>query len=82
MIVTVEDAQIVTIEHIELDVLRWAHVEVDCTGSAADAVTSLIRASLLSTWQADAAGLPLVARVSLTGETADTGVLHDEVSSI
>lgn len=40
------------------------------------------RIAPLSNWQADAAGLPLVARVSLTGETADTGVLHDEVSSI
>ncbi|WP_043145702.1 metallophosphoesterase family protein [Sphingobium xenophagum] len=82
VIVTVEDAQIVTIEHVELDVLRWAHVEVDCTGATTDAVASLMRASLLSTWQADAAGLPLVARVSLTGETADVGAFHDGVSSI
>lgn len=82
VMVTVEDAQVVTIEHVELDVLRWAHVEVDCTGAAAAAVASLMRASLLSIWQADAAGLPLVARVSLTGETADAGALHDSVSSI
>ena len=82
VIVTVEDAQIVTVERVELDVLRWAHVEVDCTGSTADGVPTLMRASLVSAWQDNAAGLPLVARISLTGQTTDAGALHDGVSSL
>jgi exonuclease SbcD len=82
VIVTVEDAQVVTIERVELDVLRWAHVEVDCTDAPADAVSSLMRASLLSAWQDNAAGLPLVARVSLTGQTPGAGALHDGVGSL
>ncbi|MBB5684962.1 metallophosphoesterase family protein [Sphingobium boeckii] len=82
VIVTVGDAQVVTIERVELDVLRWARVEVDCTDATADAVPSLMRASLLSAWQSNAAGLPLIARVSLTGQTADAGLLHDGVTSL
>lgn len=80
VIVTVEDAQVISVERIELDVLRWARVEVDCTDATADGIPSLMRAALLSTWQSNAAGLPLVARVSLTGETADAGALHDGVN--
>jgi len=82
VIVTVEDAQVVTVERVELDVLRWARVDVDCTDATADAVPSLMRASLVSAWQNNAAGLPLVARVSLTGQTMDAGALHDGVSSL
>lgn len=82
VIVTVEDAQVVTIERVELDVLRWARVEVDCTDATANSVPSLMRASLLSAWQNNGAGLPLVARVSLTGQTMDAGALHDGASSL
>jgi len=82
VLVTVEDAQVVTIERVEVDVLRWACVEVDCTDAPADAVSSLMRASLLSAWQGNAAGLPLVARVSLTGQTPGAGALHDGVGSL
>jgi exonuclease SbcD len=82
VIVTVEDGQVVAVERIDLDVLRWARVDVDCTGATADAIPSLMRAALLSAWQNNAAGLPLVARVSLTGQTADAGVLHDGAASL
>ena len=71
VIVAVEDAQVVNVERVELDVLRWARVEVDCTDATADAVPGLMRASLLSAWQSNVAGLPLVVRVSLTGQTAE-----------
>lgn len=82
VIVTVEDSQVVTIERVEIDVMRWARVDVDCTDALVEDVTSLMRASLLSAWQSNAAGLPLVARVSLTGQTADAGALHDRVASL
>ena len=41
-----------------------------------------MRASLLSAWQHNAAGLPLVARVSLTGQTPGAGALHDGAGSL
>jgi len=82
VIVTVEDAQVTTVERVELDVLRWIRVEVDCTDATADAVPSLMRASLVSAWQDNPSGLPLVARVSLTGQTMDAGALHDGVASL
>ncbi len=82
VIVTVEDAQVVTVERIELDVLRWVRVEVACTDVTVNAVPSLMRASLMSAWQDNAAGLPLVARVLLTGQTMDAGALHDCVAAL
>jgi exonuclease SbcD len=82
VIVTVEDGQVIIVERIDLDVLRWARVDVDCTDATADAIPSLLRAALLSAWQSNAAGLPLVVRVSLTGQTADAGALHDGAASL
>lgn len=82
IIVTVSDAQVLTVERVELDVLRWVRVEVDCTDATADTVPSLIRASLVSAWQNNTAGLPLVARVSLVGQTMSAGALHDGMSSL
>lgn len=82
VIVTVQDAQVVTVERVDLDVLRWARVDVDCTDAMADAIPSLMRASLLAAWQNNTAVLPLVVRVSLTGQTAEAGALHDSVASL
>lgn len=82
VIVSVEDREIVSLERIELDVVRWARVEVDCAGAGTDEVADLIRAELHRTHGANAAGLPLVARVSLVGETADAGALHDRAGSL
>ena len=77
VIVTVEDARVTAVERVELDVLRWTVVEVDCTDAMADAVPALMRAALLTAWRDSASGLPLVARVTLTGRTSDAGAMHD-----
>jgi len=82
VIVTVEDARVTAVERVELDVLRWAVVEVDCTDATADAVSALMRAALLAAWRNSASGLPLVARVALTGRTSDAGSMHDRGGSL
>ncbi|WP_294643998.1 DNA repair exonuclease [uncultured Aureimonas sp.] len=82
VIVTVEDGEVAGLERVELDVVRWTRVEVDCGGAAADAVADLVRAELHRAHGANAAGLPLVARVTLVGETADAGVLHDRAGPL
>lgn len=82
VIVTVENAQVVAVERVEIDVLRWTQVEVDCSNATVATVSSLMRAALVSAWQKNAAGLPLVARVSLTGQTMDAGALHDRASDL
>ncbi|RZL85573.1 MAG: DNA repair exonuclease [Sphingomonas sp.] len=81
VIVTVEDARVTAVERIELDVLRWAVVDVDCTDAVADAVPALMRTALLTAWRDSASGLPLVARVTLTGRTSDAGAMHDRAGS-
>ena len=82
VIVTVEDGQVSLVDRIELDVLRWAAVEVDCTGVSAAAAPELMRAALLARWQDSAAGMPLVARLTLTGSTGDAGALHDGAAGL
>lgn len=82
VIVTVEDARVASVERIELDVLRWTVVEVDCTDAMVDAVPALMRATLLTAWRDSASGLPLVARITLTGRTSDAGTMHDRAGSL
>lgn len=82
VLVSVEDGRVTAVDRVELDVLRWAVVEVDCTDASADAVPALMRAALLGTWQENAAGLLLVARVTLTGRTPDAGAMHDRAGSL
>ena len=82
VIVTVEDLQVASVEQIELDVLRWARVEVDCTDKSANDVSNLLRASLTAKWQDNSAGLPLVARVTLVGLTQDAGEMHDRATTL
>ncbi len=80
VIVTVTDREIVSVERIELDVLRWARLNVPCKPGAD--VTDLIRAGLGRLHADNASGRPLVARVTLVGETPDAGSLHDRAASL
>lgn len=82
VIVNVEDGRVMSVDRVNLDVLRWAVVEVDCTGSTPEGLSALMRAALLSTWQNSGSGLPLVARVTLTGQTQHAGALHDGSASL
>lgn len=82
VLVTVEDRQVTAVERVELDVLRWARVEVDCTGRMIDDVPDLIRAALITQWQGNPGGLPLIARLSLVGRVADAGAFYDRAGAL
>ena len=58
----------VSVEHRELDVLRWAHVRVDLTGAAGEA-DALVRVQAKLAEARDAAARPLAVRVTLSGTT-------------
>lgn len=82
VIVAVEDGLVTSLERLELDVLRWATVDVDCEGKSVADLSALMRAALMSTWQKNSAGLTLVARVTLVGETDDAGGMHDRAATL
>lgn len=82
VIVTVVDHEVTAVDRIELDVIRWVRLEVDCGGALSDDVADLIRAELGRLHGANASGRPLVARVTFVGETADAGALHDGAASL
>jgi DNA repair protein SbcD/Mre11 len=80
-LVTVEDRQIVAVEHRSVDVLRWAALEVDAsdadvvtlTGRIADAVGAAI---------GTADGRPVLARVTLVGATELHGALQGDTERL
>lgn len=82
VIVTVADHEVTDVDRIELDVIRWVRVEVDCAYANRDDVVDLIRAALVRLHGGNASGRPLVARVTLIGETAHAGALHDSSASL
>ncbi|HVY15292.1 MAG TPA: DNA repair exonuclease [Rhodopila sp.] len=81
-LVTVRDGAIVGVEHRDLDVLRWAAVDVDLTDTETMAeVAAKLRFELeAATRQAD--GRPLIVRVTLTGATACHGALAADPHAI
>lgn len=82
VIVTVVGNEVTSVDRIDLDVIRWARLEVDCTGAALDDVADLVRTVCSHVHGANASGRPLIVRVSLVGETADAGILHDRAASL
>jgi DNA repair protein SbcD/Mre11 len=69
-LVTVQQSGQVQVEHRDLDVVRWAHLEVDAsTADDLDEVCELVRGQLADARDA-AAGRLLAARVSVTGSSA------------
>lgn len=82
VIVTVVDHEVTAVDRIELDVIRWVRLEIDCSGATDDAVADLLRAELGQLHGGNSSGRPLVARVVLTGEMAEAGALHDRVPSL
>jgi DNA repair protein SbcD/Mre11 len=68
-LVTVAGTDIARVEHRPLDVLRWARLEVDAGGASAPELTARIEAEARAAIAA-ADGLPVFARLVLSGETA------------
>lgn len=77
VLVDVADGQVVSVERVELDVIRWVRLEVDCTGARMDELGDLLRSALAGLHGSNASDRPLIARVTLTGETADAGAVRD-----
>lgn len=83
VLVEVSDRAVTAMTRVELDVLRWARVEVDCAGADdIDAVRARIRDAMAQGHAAQAGGRPVVARVILTGETPLAGDLADRDTSL
>lgn len=69
-LVTVANIGIASVEHVALDVVRWARVEVDASEFTTGAdVEAAIRTALLRAHDGEAGGRPLVVRVEMIGAT-------------
>ncbi len=68
-LVTVAEREIVGVEHRSVDALRWAALEVDATGLDIVTLTGRIDAAVQAAVE-NAEGRPLLARLTLQGETA------------
>jgi len=67
-LVTVEDRQVVSVVHRSVDVVRWSNLPLDVTGLDVASLTGLIaEAARAAVAQSD--GLPVFARLTLTGTT-------------
>ncbi len=80
-LVTVEDNAVVAVEHRSVDVLRWAAVDVDASGTDVALLTGRIAASVRSALDT-ADGRPLLARVTLTGATDLHGTLLGDTDQL
>jgi DNA repair exonuclease SbcCD nuclease subunit len=78
VLVEVDDGVVSRLTHLPLDVVRWARVEVDCAGAEdMEAVHGRVRLALTEARAREADGRPMVARVSLRGDTPLHGALRD-----
>ncbi|MBS9476954.1 metallophosphoesterase family protein [Ancylobacter radicis] len=82
VIVTVADGEVTAVERVDLDVIRWVRLDVECGGATLEAVPTLIRAALGRLQGANGSGHPLVVRVSLTGAMDEAGALHDRAAQL
>ncbi|HET6605277.1 MAG TPA: DNA repair exonuclease [Rhodopila sp.] len=81
-LIEVQDNQIVSVQHRDLDVLRWASVAVDVGGAETmPEITARLRFELAAAEQG-ADGRPLIARVTLTGATACHAALTADLLAI
>lgn len=80
--VEVQDVAIVSVQHHDRDVLRWAAIDVDLTGVETMAeITTRLRFELdVASQQAD--GRPLIVRVTLTGATTCHAALTADRTAI
>ena len=68
MLVTVDEGRIAGAEPLAVDVVRWAHVEVDATGAATrNAVEDRAREALAAVVDREAGGRTLAVRITVRG---------------
>ncbi|MBA3054763.1 MAG: DNA repair exonuclease [Sphingomonadales bacterium] len=82
VLVDVADGEVTSVERVEFDVFRWAHLDVDCTNTRMDEVSDLLRSALVGLHGSNASGRPLIARVTLTGETPDAGAVRNGAATL
>ncbi len=83
VLVEVQDRAVSRIEPVELDVLRWARVPVDCTGcDTIDAVHARIGEALSAARTGAATNRGLIVRVVLEGETPFAHALADRSAEL
>lgn len=82
VLIEVADRQVTSVVPVELDVLRWSRIEVDCTDAHMDGVTDLIRSALGAALSNEGAGRPLIVRVALNGSSAIAGTLKDRAAEL
>lgn len=82
VLVDVADGEVRSVERVEFDVFRWAHLEVDCTNTLLDEVSDVLRSALVGLHGSNASGRPLIARVTLTGETSDAGAVRNGAATL
>lgn len=76
--VEVEDGVVTRLRHVPLDTLRWARVDVDCSGAQTlDDVDTATRQALARHHAVHSEGRPMVARVVLGGRTPLAGALQE-----
>lgn len=82
VIVTVEDGEVRAVDHIDLGVILWTRVEIDCSGSAPGDVVDLVRRGLSRVHGESAGGQPMIVRVSLVGALEGAGKVLDRTSAV
>ncbi len=82
VLVEVADRQVTSVMPVELDVLRWSRIEVDCTDARMDGITDLIRSALRSALPSEGAGRPLIVRLALHGSSEIAGTLKDRAAEL
>ena len=82
VLVDVADGEVALVERVELDVIRWARLDVNCAGAGMDDAEDLLRSALAGVHGANASGRPLIARVTLVGETAEAGAFRDRAATL
>ncbi len=82
VIVTVVDREVTTLDRVDLDVIRWVRLDIDCKGVLDEEVGDLVRSELGRLHGSNGSGRPLVTRVALVGETLAAGALHDRSASL
>ena len=82
VLVEVADRQVTSVMPVELDVLRWSRIEVDCTDARMDGLTDLIRSALGSALPIEVAGRPVIVRLALHGFSEIAGTLKDRAAEL
>jgi len=81
-IVTVEDRRVVAAKHHDLDVVRWARIEVDVTAAHLHDIATRLEAALEPHLRDAGAGRALAARIDLVGETSHDAQLRDRAEAL